>query len=72
MFIERRGINMKRPTKVKQIVVRFDQSSYDLISRHAEIEHRTLGEFVRHAALEYIDMFHKGKENLNKKGGRQT
>ena len=46
---------MKANTKVKQIVVRFDQQSYDKISEHAEIEHRGLGEFVRHAALYYIE-----------------
>jgi hypothetical protein len=46
---------MKPKTKVKQIVIRFDQRSYDKICEHAEKEHRTLGEFVRHSALEYID-----------------
>ena len=56
---------MKPKTKVKQIVVRFDQKSYDNISTHAEKEHRTLGEFVRHAALDYIEKSDqvKGKED---------
>ena len=53
---------MKAKTKVKQIVVRFDQKSYDRISAHAEIEHRTLGEFVRHAALDYIDKAEQARE----------
>ena len=57
---------MKPATKVKQIVVRFDQHSYDKISKHAEIEHRTLGEFVRHAALDYIDKLSPRKAILNK------
>ena len=61
---------MKTKTKVKQIVVRFDQHSYDRISEHAEIEHRGLGEFVRHAALNYIEHFENSKEPPGKKGGR--
>ena len=59
---------MKNPIKVKQIVVRFDQRSYDRISGHASIEHRTLGEFVRHAALDYIDQLDQAKKNSNEKG----
>ena len=58
---------MKKPVKVKQIVVRFDQRSYDKISRYAGIEHRTLGEFVRHAALDYIDQLDQVKKNSNEK-----
>ena len=52
---------MKQKTKVKQIVVRFDQQSYDSISEYAQTEHRTLGEFVRHAALDYIDKAEREK-----------
>ena len=59
---------MKPKTKVKQIVVRFDQPSYDKISERAETEHRGLGEFVRHAALYYIEHFDKAKAGLNLKG----
>ena len=57
---------MKPKTKVKQIVVRFDQKSYDKISAHAEMEHRTLGEFVRHAALDYIEKFQKETKSYEK------
>ena len=53
---------MKKETKEKQIVVRFDKSSYDNISEFAALEHRGLGEFVRHATLVYIDMCNQGKE----------
>jgi len=53
---------MKKETKEKQIVVRFDKSSYDEISEYAALEHRGLGEFVRHAALVYIDMCNRDKE----------
>ena len=60
---------MKSKTKVKQIVVRFDQFSYDKISEYARTEHRGLGEFVRHAVLHYIEKYGQEKENLNQKGG---
>ena len=53
---------MKEETKTKQIVIRFDSHSYDKIKECAEIEHRGLGEFVRHAALDYIEKFNKTKE----------
>ena len=48
---------MKKPNKTKQIVIRFDDASYAKISEYAEVEHRGLGEFVRHAALYYIERF---------------
>ena len=50
---------MKKGVKTKQIVVRFDNNSYERISEYAEWEHRGLGEFVRHAALIYIKQFDK-------------
>ena len=50
---------MNKETKAKQIVVRFDNQSYDKISQYAEFEHRGLGEFVRHATLFYIERFDK-------------
>ena len=53
---------MKKEVKEKQVVVRFDKSSYDKISEHANLEHRGLGEFVRHAALVYIEIFNQEKE----------
>ena len=53
---------MKKEIKEKQIVVRFDKSSYDKISGHAKLEHRGLGEFVRHAALVYIELYDQEKE----------
>ena len=53
---------MKKETKEKQIVVRFDKNSYDKISEHAKLEHRGLGEFVRHAALVYIDLYNQERD----------
>ena len=53
---------MKKATKVKQIVVRFDRASYDIISEHANLEHRGLGEFIRHTALVYIEKYNHEKE----------
>jgi len=58
---------MKKTTKAKQIVVRFDHYSYDKISTYAATEHRGLGEFVRHAALCYIEQFEKEKNICAKK-----
>ena len=55
---------MKKESKVKQIVIRFDNHSYEKIREHAEIEHRGLGDFVRHAALDYIEHSGKMKNNL--------
>ena len=60
---------MKSATKTKQIVVRFDQYSYDQISKFAKIEHRGIGEFVRHAALDYIEKSVEMSENSSDKGG---
>lgn len=54
---------MKKETKVKQIVVRFDEPSYDKISVSAKKEHRGLGEFVRHAVLVYIENCDLGTRN---------
>ena len=48
---------MKKATKDKQIVVRFDKNSYEKISDYAHKEHRGLGEFIRHAALVYIEAY---------------
>ena len=56
---------MKKEVKTKQIVVRFDKTSWDKINAFAEKEHRSLGEFVRHVALLYIEE----KEKANRKGG---
>ena len=58
---------MKKDTKARQIVVRFDDYSYERISVYAEIEHRGLGEFVRHAALSYMEHFDKTRETSNEK-----
>ena len=58
---------MKKETKTKQIVIRFDNNSYDKIKEYAEKEHRGLGEFVRHAALEYIEKCFEPKGNLTKR-----
>ena len=48
---------MKKDKKIKQIVIRFDIQSYDKIKEYAELEHRGLGDFVRHAALDYIENY---------------
>ena len=53
---------MKKENKVKQIVIRFDEHSYNTVRDYAMIEHRGIGEFVRHAALYYIEK----KEEANK------
>ena len=45
----------KKSNKTKQIVIRFDENTYTKISEYAEMEHRGLGEFVRHAALCYVE-----------------
>jgi len=63
------GIKMKKATKTKQIVVRFDNDSYEKISVFAETEHRGLGEFVRHAALDYIERLEKAKALTEQKEG---
>ena len=60
---------MEKQPKAKQIVVRFDVHSYDRISSFAQMEHRGLGEFVRHAALFYIEHFDKAKDASNDQGG---
>ena len=65
---------MKKEVKIKQIVLRFDKSSYDKISEYAKSEHRGLGEFVRHAALFYIENLEEEKKYLKEskeKGGNQ-
>ena len=66
--MERNKFNVEKEPKIKQIVVRFDKSSYDKISKYAKLEHRGLGEFVRHAALYYIENFQKTE---NKKEDKQ-
>jgi len=60
---------MKKSAKTKQIVVRFDHHSYTKINDYAEMEHRGLGEFVRHAALVYIERLEREKERLDEEEG---
>ena len=62
---------MEKEKKTKQIVLRFDKSSYDSISEYAKLEHRGLGEFVRHAALYYIENSEKAKKRKTKKEDEQ-
>ena len=57
---------MKKEIKTKQIVVRFDNQSYDIISEYSQLEHRGLGEFVRHATLFYIEHYDKEKGPISK------
>jgi predicted house-cleaning NTP pyrophosphatase (Maf/HAM1 superfamily) len=52
---ERSESQMNSEAKVKQIVVRFDNLSYEKIKEYAATEHRGLCDFVRHAALYYIE-----------------
>ena len=60
---------MAKEKKTKQIVIRFDENSYNKIKEYAEMEHRGLGEFVRHATLEHIKTLSKEKIFYTK-GGR--
>ena len=60
---------MKTKTKVKQIVIRFDQESFDLIREYSRTEHRGIGEFVRHAALDYVEKITAKKEKAATEGG---
>ena len=53
---------VKKETKEKQIVVRFDKTSYEQINDYAKLEHRGLGEFVRHTTLVYIELYDQKKE----------
>jgi len=58
---------MQKETKVKQIAVRFDEHSYKKISHYAAMEHRGLGEFIRHTALFYMEYMDRQKEYLNER-----
>ena len=60
-------MKLTNDTKNKQIVIRFDNHSYNKIKERAEIEHRGLGELVRHAALEYIEKCPKVKSTVNER-----
>ncbi|MCL2146526.1 MAG: hypothetical protein FWH52_01840 [Synergistaceae bacterium] len=60
--MERNGKKMENSTKVKQIVIRFNIPSYEKIRECAEIEHRGLGDFVRHAALDYIERVYQARD----------
>jgi len=60
---------MKKQVKTKQIVIRFDELSYYRISGYEERDHRSLGEFVRHAALSYIELLEK--ESLKHRGKQE-
>ena len=54
---------MKKQTKAKQIVVRFDNPSYEKICDYAHTEHRGLGDFVRHAVLIYMEEARRGHDS---------
>jgi len=58
---------MKKGTKAKQIAVRFDLHSYEKINNHAALEHRGLGEFVRHAVLFYMEYFENQEKDFDTK-----
>jgi len=69
-IVKRKRREMDKETKNKQIVIRFDNRSYIKIKERAEIEHRGLGEFVRHATLDYIEKCCKEKPVLRKEASR--
>ena len=54
---------MKSEAKGRQIVVRFSDPSYNAIKEFAAVEHRGLGDFVRHATLHYIEHTHKKNDS---------
>jgi len=54
---------MNKEPLVKQIVIRVDSNSFRLIKEYANTEHRGLGDFVRHAALDYIENYDKRAPN---------
>lgn len=58
---------MKEKANVKQIAVRFDRDSYDKIVAYSKLEHRGLGEFVRHATLTYVENYEKEGESSKRK-----
>ena len=60
---------MRKESKVKQIVVRFDERSYQRIKEYAITEHRGFGDFVRHATLHYIENYDKTHEEKTEKTG---
>jgi len=60
---------MKPKIKTKQIVVRFDEHSYDIIRDCAERDHRSIGEFVRHTALLHVEYFDEMKKNVDEAEG---
>ena len=62
---------MQRGTKGKTIVTRFDDNAYENIRKYAAIEHRGLGEFVRHATLFYIEGLDREQKSANEKGDEQ-
>jgi len=59
---------MKKEAKAKQVAVRFDCDSYEKINKYADVEHRGLGEFVRHAVLFYMEYFETQGKDFNNKG----
>ena len=63
---------MQKETKSKQIVIRFDPHAHAKISDFAKTEHRGLGEFVRHAALHYIEQSEKSEDASDENGGTKT
>ncbi len=49
----------------KTITVRIDEGTYQLFNRAAEGEHRSLGNFLEHAALHYLgDVAYVSEEEM--------
>ena len=61
---EKDNTKKKTKTKEKQIVIRFTEESFNKIKKYAEKEHRGIGEFVRHAALEYVERIEKVRNDI--------
>ena len=59
---------MNNDFRTVKVVIRFDNNSYETIKECARIEHRSMGELVRHAALEYIENFYNVKTALTNRG----
>ena len=56
----------KENKKIKQIVIRFDEESYEKVKERAMAEHRGLGEYIRHITLSHIERLEELKGEITK------
>jgi hypothetical protein len=63
---------MENEAKAKQVVVRFDNLSYEKIKEYAAAEHRGLGDFVRHTTLYYIEYFDRSSASASEADRRDS